>query len=165
MFVPRSYCVIWNTRCYWFTGFAIFRLSKTRMKTPLLKFGFWSLSASSETFLFLSRGAKPNKTTLCLFVVITSWYNGLCVRRLQSRPCSQLYAVILENWKHHTVKDFHLTESADSTWACCQTFSPNSWDVYLFDIKGNKLESDLISAVKVSLLCLFRYLSRQATGP
>ncbi len=97
--------------------------AKNLTSPKMQRWQLWLLLTSSETFLFLFRGAKPNKTTLCfLFVVDTSWYNGLCVGdgRLQPRPCSHLYAVIHKKLEHHTVKDFHLNKKLNLVNLCKQ---------------------------------------------
>lgn len=101
----QNRCIMWSTRCYWFTGFAFFCSSKTWIKKNItspkvLRRHLRRLLTSSETFLRVFRGARLNETTLCLFVVVSSRYNGLCVGDgcLQPRPCSHLNAVILKNW-------------------------------------------------------------------
>lgn len=99
--VWQDQCQMWNTRCFWVAGFGVFCYRKSLTSTNVHRWHLWLLLISSETFLSLLRGATHNETTLCvLFVVVTSWYNGLCVGdgRLQPRPCSHPYAVILKNW-------------------------------------------------------------------
>lgn len=171
VFVPtewQHHCKMWNMRCYWLAGFAVFCSDlngEEKNSSPVLKVQCWkrwfALNLQRNIPLIVVQGAKPNRTALCLFVVVSSRHNGLCVWWRWAAPATAMLSSVCCHplkLERHTVKDFFIPtcNSWVLTWAdryVRVTVEARVSSATVKKKEGKKLESHVLTSSNLSSLC------------